>query len=190
MRPSLRPLAGKISVPVFVGCVLLIFLVGASFQGFRLYRLSVYNRMLHDIARVELNESSPGEIIFAKARYLDRQGNYQEALRLYNSIENKGDAAFQQRVRYNMATIYLREAAKHWNAQGVWAYAQVNTLLELAKHRYRQVLRMDPGNFDARFNLEYAYRITPPPKEKDKADWRGSKSSVFATLPGIPGGGP
>ncbi len=182
------PVSGK--APGLAVCLLLAFLAGAAFEGWRLYRLATYNRMLEDIARVAVSEHTPPEVIFAKARQLDRLGDYQEALRLYNSIENRGDAAFRERVLYNMATVYLREAAKHWNAQGVWAYAQVNSLLERAEDGYREVLRMNPGNFDARYNLEYAYRITPPPKDTGKADWRGSKSSVFATLPGIPGGGP
>jgi mxaK protein len=72
----------------------------------------------------------------------------------------------------------------------VLEHARVDTLVELAKESYRAALRLNPDNWDARYNLEYAFRITPPPKERAKSDFQGSKSSVFATMPSLPGGGP
>lgn len=150
-------------------------------------------RIRQDIASpqsVTITDETRPEVVFAAAASSDQRGDFQQALSLYGSIQQAGDARFQTAVRYNMATIYLREAAKVWNAVGVIEHARVSTLVQLAKENYQAVLRLDPEHWDARFNLEYAYRITPPPKERPKADFQGTKSSVFSTLPSVPGGGP
>lgn len=171
--------------PVFALC-----LGGAAYEGYTLIRLDALNRDIANPARLKLDEKAPAPLLFAKARQLDGAGDHQEAIRLYSAILHTEDKALRGRVFHNLGTIYLREAAKLWNARGVLEYARVNTLIELTKENYREALRLDPDNWDARHNLEYAYRITPPPKEQPKSDLRGTKSSVFATLPGIPGGGP
>ena len=79
---------------------------------------------------------------------------------------------------------------RSWLVHGVREYVRVSTLIDLAKDNLRGSLRINPDNGDARYNMEYAFRITPPPREKPKADFKGTKASIFATLPGIPGGGP
>jgi len=132
----------------------------------------------------------PEVLRFAKAFYLAQEDEVAEAIRLYNGLRDSDDLGLRERALHNLATLYLRDAAGLWNSRGVLEYPRVLTLVELAKEHYREVLRLNPGNWDARHNLEYAYRITPPPREKPKADFQGTKSSVFATLPGLPGGGP
>jgi mxaK protein len=41
-------------------------------------------------------------------------------------------------------------------------------MLETAKARYRELLRLEPGNWDARYNLERALRLAP--EAQDTAD--------------------
>ncbi len=139
---------------------------------------------------IVVEEDSPVEIIFAKAWHLSHNGEFQEALRLYNSIEQRVTREKFEQVKYNMGHIYLTEAARYWNEQGVWAYSQVVTWSALAQKEFRDVLVVNPSNWDARFNLEFALRISPPPREVEKTDWTGHKSSVHSIFPGIPGGGP
>lgn len=179
----------KLREAVAAGC-LAIGIIATAYSGFRLIGLLRDNAAIRDPQDVAIGEDTVPEVIFAKAQFTDQAGDYQDALRLYNTIQNAADPGFRERVRYNMGTIYLREAAALWNARGVLEYARVNTLVEMAKENLKETLRLNPDNQDARFNLEYAFRITPPPKEKEKANWQGTKSSVFSTLPGIPGGGP
>lgn len=170
---------------VAVACLLM-----AAYQGYAWYRTDRLQRAILDPAGIILDETAPPELVYAKAWHLERTGAEEKAIRLYASLQRTDDEALRARVLYNLGTIYLTEGARLWNARGVLEYARVNTLVELAKEYYRESLRLDPGNWDARHNLEYAWRITPPPKEKPKSDLRGSKSSVFSTLPGMPGGGP
>jgi mxaK protein len=162
----------------------------AGWAGCHLVVVARENAAIADPRNLELDEDTAPELILAKAQALDLGGDYREALRLYHTLRNDPSPAFRQRVHYNMGTIYLREAAGLWNSHGVLEYARVNALVTLAKENLKEALRLKPDDQDARFNLEYAFRITPPPKEKEKANWQGTKSSVFSTLPGIPGGGP
>ncbi|MDD2767293.1 MAG: MxaK protein [Methylococcus sp.] len=170
--------------------ILILGSAAAAYSGYRLIGVLSVNAAIQDPSEASLEEDTAPEAVFAKALAFDREGDYQEALRLYHTLQNQADPAFRERVRYNMGTIYLREAASLWNARGVLEYTRVNALVAMAKENLKEALRLNPADQDARFNLEYAFRITPPPKEKEKANWQGTKSSVFSTLPGIPGGGP
>ncbi len=166
------------------------FLLLALYLGLRIWNGYRLNQRGAAPETIEITEGTPPELVFAAAQWKDTEGDYQQALSLYGSIQQAGSPEFQAAVRYNMATIYLREAAKIWNAVGVMEHARVSMLVQMAKENYQAVLRIEPENWDARFNLEYAYRITPPPRERPKADFQGTKTSVFSTLPSLPGGGP
>lgn len=165
-------------------------LAGAAYEGWMLYRATAINHRIAQPEGIQVDEATAPELIYAKAYSLARLGDRQEAMRLFGGLANQGDSDFQARVRHNLGTLYLRDAAALWNARGVLEYVRVNTLVAEAKENLKEAIRISPDSWDARFNLEYAYRITPPPKEKPKADFQGSKGSVFATLPSIPGGGP
>ncbi len=177
-------------LPVWFYLGLFVLLAGAGYHGLELLRLEQFKHAIANPAGIIVDENTPPVLVFAKARWLDQTGNVGEAIRLYSSLRNARDPDLRSRAFHNLGTIYLRDGAKRWNARGVLDYAHVSTLVELAKENYQEALRLNPDDWDARYNLEYAFRITPPPKEKGKSDWKGSKPSVFSTLPGIPGGGP
>jgi len=176
--------------PWLLGTLLMATLISALHAGIGLYRLESRNRLLATPERIEIDRETDPNLIFAKAYQLQTGGDPLEAIRLYGAIIQQGDARFQARVRYNLGTLYLRDAAKLWKDRGLLEFVRINTLLGAAKDNLRESLTLDPDQWDARYNLEYAYRITPPPKERPKNDFQGSKGSVFATLPSIPGGGP
>jgi mxaK protein len=148
------------------------------------------NALAADPANIAVEPDTPARLVFAKAWWLAREGHWQDAQKLYRGLSGSAASELRERASYNLGTLYLEQAAALWNPRGVLEYTAVTTLVELAKDSLREALRLNPGNLAARYNLEYAYRITPPPKEKPKADFKGSKPSVFATMPGIPGGGP
>lgn len=177
-------------LPLGFHVLALLVLGGLFYHGFGLYRLATLNQALANPDAIVVDENTPPVLVFAKARRLDQSGNSGEAARLYGSLRNTEDADLRARAFHNLGTLYLRDGAKHWNAHGVLEYAHVSTQLQLAKENLREALRLNPQDWDARHDLEYAFRITPPPKELGKADFKGSKSSVFSTLPGLPAGGP
>ncbi len=177
-------------LPVWWYCLAVLLAGGALYHGAALWRQENLDRALAAPDTIAVDENTPAVLIFAKARRLAQTGNPAEAIRLYASLRNAENQDLRARALHNLATLYLADAAQRWNAHGVLEAAHVGTQVELAKENYREALRLNPDNWDARFNLEYAWRITPPPKERAKADFKGSKSSVFSTLPGLPGGGP
>jgi mxaK protein len=176
--------------PALIRVLLALLLAGTGYESGALYQVYRYNRLIADPAHIETNEATAPELVFAKAYATARTGDRQEALHLYGTLLHRGGKRFQARVRHNLGTLYLQDAAALWNAKGVLEYVRVNTLVAAAKENLREALRLDPDHWDARYNLEYAYRITPPPKEQPKSDFKASKGSVYATMPSLPGGGP
>lgn len=162
----------------------------AGWEGYQLYRASHYNRALAKLDGLQPDAQIEPELLAAKANRDAQAGELESALRLYLQALPRAEGILRQKLSYNLGTLYLREAANLWNRQGVWAYSRVVTLLGLARDYLREAVRLDPNDLNARYNLEYALRITPPPREREPAKWQGTKSSVFATLPGLPHGGP
>lgn len=176
--------------PAAIWGLLAILLSGMVYEGSAIFRIAHHNGLIARPERIEVDENTPPLLLFAKAHQLERSGETLEAMQLYTGILGQGDEHFREWVHYNLGTLYLREAAELWNAKGVLEYVRVNTLVALAKEQLQEALRLTPNNLDARINLEYAHRITPPAREREQANWQGAKSSVFATVPTIPGGAP
>ncbi len=174
----------------FLGTLLLITLAGSALSARQLLTLKSHNRLLSTHEQIVITNDTDPQLIFAKAYEQQQNGDPLEAIQLYGRILQRGDAKFRAQVRFNLGTLYLRDAARIWKDRGLLEHVRVNTLLSAAKDNLRESLVLVPEQWDARYNLEYALRITPPPKEKPKNDFQGSKGSVFATLPAIPGGGP
>lgn len=170
--------------------ILLGLFLAIIFEAWHLVRIRQINLAISRPETIVVEDDSPTEMIFAKAWHLSQTGEFQEALRLYNRIEHRVPPEQFEKVRYNMGQLYLVEAARVWNEQGVRSYSQVLTWSGLARKAFHDVLLVNPVNWDARYNLEFALRISPPPREVEKAHWTGHKSSVHSIYPGIPGGGP
>ena len=173
-----------------LGFLLLITLAGSLHSAKTLHDMERENELItHPESLSEADAESP-LLAFARAYHLQEKGEPLEAIRIYGSIQQQGDNAFRARVHYNLGTLYLRDAVRLWKDRGLLEYARINTLLAAAKESLRESLSLLPDQWAAKYNLEIAHRITPPPKERPKEDFQGSKGSVFATLPAIPGGGP
>ena len=177
--------------PVYLWIMLLLLTIYAGFKVIDIVNLWSLNKQIANPESIsEPYSELPEPLIFAKAWQLNLEDDYQQALRLYNQLEQSKDQQLLESARYNMATTYLQQAAKLWNAKGVYEYEQINTLLDLAEQTFRQVLLNQPQHWQARYNLEFALRIRPPNQEQEEADWQGHKTSVHAIMPGIPAGGP
>jgi len=164
-------------------------LAGTGHAIHGMIKINEINAMMESPEKINLTDESTPELIFARAHWLENHDPI-EAIRLYGSILQRSSPELMARIRYNLGSLYLKDAAKLWKKNGLSEYIRINTLLGAAKDNLRESLTIDPSNWQARFNLEYAERITPPPKERPKNDFQGNKGSVFATLPTIPGGGP
>lgn len=138
---------------------------------------------------VEADQDCPPSALLAKGNQFATQGDWESALKFYAAAHQVNDPRLREMARYNSGVLYLRQAHKEWNRLGVYAADQINPWLDLAEAAFREVLRRNPWHFSARYNLELAIRIRPPPKEQ-KTRMEGRKQSIHAILPGVPGGAP
>ena len=104
---------------------------------------------------------SDRQIALARAVALSKAGNGDAALRLFNALTAPGAGdAVSRAALFDTGNLYLRRGLSQAGNPAVFL-----PMLELAKQRYRELLRLDPGDWDARFNLERALRYAPEDQE-------------------------
>jgi len=124
----------------------------------------------------------PGEVgQFAAAYAAQREGRYQDARLIYSALERSADPALRVAALYNTANTYLEEAS----AIDMRTDAdRVVPLIELAKRSYREALAQDPGQWDARYNLERALLLLPDAYDKAVVEVEGRQSPVRTVIGG------
>jgi len=159
------------------GVVAAICAVLAAWQGLRLREALRVNAAIA-AAEVKPGESQP-EAQFARAVALAKRGDFDAALKDYKALSRGSRADIATDALYNAGNLQLREALKAGNAAGVKALP----LIELAKQSYRNVLRRDPGSWDARYNLERALWLAPELDDVlTESVQRAGESRVMSTL--------
>lgn len=135
-----------------------------ALDSFRLHEIARWNEQ---IARLEsataaqsiaaLEAGAPAEARFAAGWAAARRGEVTRAVALYRDVASaRQDLAGV--ALYDAANALMREGERI-AAGGDWVGAR--PLLELAKETYREALRLDAGQWDARYNLERALRLAP-----------------------------
>lgn len=94
----------------------------------------------------------------ARAVAIAQRGQIDSAAEAYNAVIAKDRGGVMARAALlNLGNLYLREAIR---SQDVGS-AGSRSMIELAKQRYRDLLTIAPDDWDARFNLERALRLSP-----------------------------
>ncbi len=97
------------------------------------------------------------ETRLAWANALSAAGSFEAAEAGFNGLIRESiSAATAGAAQFNLANAYLRQGMRDDIAAN-----QRAPMLELAKQRYRDLLRVFPGDWDARYNLELALRLAP-----------------------------
>jgi len=167
--------------------VLVIAAVAALVDGVHLWRLHRWNTAIAADPPVAAGNPPPAELQFALAHAQAASGATDEALKRYRTLQ--GDTPLGQAARYNSANLLMRQAI---DVRGGTQPGLAIPLLELAKEGYREVLRNDPGQWEARYNLERAQRLLPDPDESlaEPADGRRDAERAVTTMrgysPGLP----
>jgi mxaK protein len=90
--------------------------------------------------------------------------DYDGALAAYKAIIQGSREDLRRVALYDLGNLHLHQALK----VGLDDESQSLPLLELAKQSYRDLLRRDTGDWDARYNLERTLRLAP--EADDDAD--------------------
>jgi mxaK protein len=144
-----------------------------------LSRIRLLNRAIADGSVASLAGDFPPEAMFARAYDLERRGDHQAALNLYKQLESGGDRTLRQATQYNTGNVYLRQALVARDSDSL---QQMLPLAELAKNAYREILREDSQDWDAKYNLERTLRLVPDPENVLGAEPPPSKERAPTTM--------
>lgn len=143
----------------------LVLSAGIVYELYRLKSAQRFNAALERDAFLEVSlRSARGR--FATAYGLQQQGEFEGAIRAYGEVE-PDDAGLAAAVRFNLANLYLRRALA---LEGEESQDLVIPLIEMAKEKYRELLRRDSQHWDAKYNLELALARLPDLEEQYNED--------------------
>jgi len=89
--------------------------------------------------------------------------DYDGALAAYKAIIQADREDLRRIALYDLGNLHLHQGLR----AGLSDEAQSLPLIELAKQSYRDLLRKDPYDWDARYNLERALRLAPEDDDTD-----------------------
>jgi mxaK protein len=117
----------------------------------------------------------------AHALALGAAGRYEAALAAHKALIQDEHGALKEAALYDLGNLHLREAMKN----GPGDAGAALPLVELAKQSYRDALRMDPTDWDARYNLERALQLAPEIDEDapDDTEPAPNKERTVTTAP-------
>ncbi|GAB3654779.1 MxaK protein [Ramlibacter alkalitolerans] len=135
--------------------------VPAAWQAVRMVQAERINRAIAQ-ADASAAPSDFAEARFAQALALSGAGRYEAALAAHKALLQGEHGPLRHAVLYNLGNLHLREALKN----GTKHASDALPLVELAKQSFRDALRDDPADWDARYNLERALGIAPEVDEQ------------------------
>lgn len=146
--------------------VLALTALAALFDIVGLWRAAQTNALISSREPIADAPGQAPELRFAQAHALAQSqaasAARDAALNRYRALQS--DARLGAAARFNSANLLVRQAIE---VRASTQPGQAIALLELAKEYYRDVLRDDPSNWDARYNLERAQRLQPDPDDNE-----------------------
>lgn len=162
------------------GAVALVCAALATYQTVRLVRSERVNAAIASAQATGLDTDIP-EAQFARALALASAGKSDAALGIYKTLARSPRVDIKRAALYNTGNLYMRDAARRNADEGFESLP----LVELAKQAYREVLRQQPDNWDARYNLERALMLAPEVEyEGDESDAPLKEQRVMSTIRG------
>lgn len=147
---KLRQLGSALALLCMIG------LLFAAYEAYRLSQAREFNRQIVSAIDAAATQNSP-EAEFARALSLSGHDDYEGAVRAYKTLSRTSEGTLLQSVLYNLGNLHLREALKY----GPDEIGRSLPLAELAKTSYRELLHLNPGHWNAKYNLERALRLAP-----------------------------
>lgn len=152
----------------------------AVYQAVRIKGIQNTNAAITN-ARVSEFEATVPEARFARALALARAGQSEPAAKAYKALIEGDRRDLSQAALYNLGNLYMRDAL----ADGASEVFRSLPLIELAKQRYRDVLRTEPADWDARYNLSRALQLAPEiEQELEEKEEPPEREQSVSTLQG------
>ncbi|CAN1723066.1 mxaK protein [Hyphomicrobium sp. 1Nfss2.1] len=129
-------------------------------------------------------------LLEARAALLLKRGRIEEAQPLLDQAPLRADDAIQVRMLYNMANARMRAAVREIEKGN---FDKAIPMVSLAKSEYRSALRLDPSNWDAKYNLDVSMRLVrdlPQAVPEDEEKPLETPEKLWTDLPGTPKGLP
>lgn len=144
--------------------VLALLALVAAIDGARIARQHSINDAIRSGRLPAEAPGQPREIQFARAAAAapGPGGSEEDVLNRYRALQD--DTPLGRAARFNTANALMRQAIA---LRATTQPGQAIPLIELAKETYRELLRADPANWAARYNLERAQRLLPDPEDSD-----------------------
>jgi len=156
----------------------------------QLHKIQKQSRIMAATASVPTAISSTEEVDsfanfpttrLAVANALSEAGQFEASEAEYIKLMSDANPTLVARdAQFNLANSYLKQGLRI-DLPG----ASTRPLLEIAKQRYRDLLRENPADWDARFNLELALRAAPETSYMNHPKGNPIKS-VDVIVPGFP----
>ncbi|MFL6600025.1 MAG: MxaK protein [Steroidobacteraceae bacterium] len=152
----------------------------AIWYGIRMHQTERINAAIAT-ANISAADSTVPQAQLARALSLARAGQFTAALKTYKSLLDASDE-IRLPALYDLGNLNMRAALKN----GPGEAQRFMPLIELAKQSYRDDLRGNPEDWDARYNLERALWLSPeyddPMLERNQAPVRSEHA--MSTLQG------
>lgn len=160
----------RLTVHAVFGVLALAAAAAVTTQALRLRQAEQLNAAITASAQAKVDPANPvlpapdapPEVKLALAGALARAGAHDAAFKAYGGVIRSGDPdaqhALGRQALFNLGNMYLRQGLAQGSSEAL-------PLIELAKQRYRDVLRAAPDDWDARYNLERALRLAPEEQE-------------------------
>ncbi|MDR1967957.1 MAG: MxaK protein [Burkholderiaceae bacterium] len=158
-------------------------------RGWRLHQTTALNAEIARTAAAPVNAQTPllplraaRELRLAQALAFSHAGQHEAALKGFAGLIQNGERAdpIAQQALFSLANMYLR--------QGMALQTGAEPLFELGKQRLRDLLRVAPQDWDARYNLERALLLAPEQQEVFSAEQQQATDRVRVRVPGFVAG--
>lgn len=146
-------------------------------------------RAFADGQDVSLRKDADPRAIHARILFLAWRGKLAETQELLPRMAG-GRPDLRSDAQFAIANARMRFAYDHIEAG---RFEDATPEIELAKSAYREALRAEPGNRDAKVNLELAMRLVrdlPRPLAEGEEDPENQPRQLWTDLPGMPRGAP
>ena len=164
----------------------------AAYGGVRLWQERAQNAQvaaLESGQTLAVGQDASGPVLAAPARFLIAHNNVEAAQAIADRLQSGASAPIRASVLYSLGNAHMRHALDIFSQV---PFRVVRPVLSLARAEYRQVVELDPGNWDARYNYALAAALLPDAgaAQPTAGDQMSHERAAWPDIPGAPNGLP